>query len=51
MLNVSFADAYGSLTVNIFLSSNSHSGMVISSVFFLKLWAASFAKFDGKPAF
>ena len=51
LLNFSFADEFGSLTINIFLFSNSQLSVTISSVSFLKLWIVSLAKLDGKPAF
>ena len=47
MLNFLFADEYGRLTVNIFLSSKSHSGIIFS---FLELRIVSLIKFDKKPA-
>ena len=46
MLNFLFADEYGRLTVNIFLSSKSHSGIFS----FLKFRIVSLIKFDEKPA-
>ena len=40
-----------SLAINVFLSSNSHSGIIVSSVSFLKLWTVSIKKKDEKQAF
>ena len=40
-----------SLTVNVFFSSNIHSGIIACSVSFLKLGIVSLTKLDGKPVF
>ena len=50
-MSMSMEDEYGSLTINIFLSSNRHWGIIVSSVSFLKLWLTSLTEFDGKSAF
>ena len=51
LLNFSFAGEYGNLTKNVFLSSNNHSGVIISSFPFSKLQIASFINFNGSLAF
>ena len=51
LLNFSFAGEYGNLTKNVFLSSNNHSGVIISSFPFSKLQIASFINLNGNLAF
>ena len=51
LLNFLFAGEYGSLTEKVFLSSNNHSGITISSFPSSKLKVVLFINFKGKPAF
>ena len=51
LLNFSFREEYGNLTKKVFLSSNNHSSIIISSFRFSKLQIASFISFNRNPAF
>ena len=51
LLNFLFAGEYGNLTENVFLSSNNHSGIIISSFPLSELQIVSFINFNGNPAF
>ena len=51
LLNFSFAEEYGNLTEKVFLSSDNHSSIIISSFSLSKLQIVSFINFNGNPAF
>ena len=51
LLNFLFAGEYGNPTEKVFLSSNNHSGIIISSFPLSKLQIVSFINFNGNPAF
>ena len=51
LLNFSFAGEYGNLTEKVFLSSNNHSGIMISSFPLSKFQIVSFINFNGNPTF
>ena len=51
LLNSSFTGEYGNLTEKVFISSNNHSGIMISSFPLSKLQIVSIINFNGDPGF